>query len=111
MIQWIFFFAKKLQRKFRKEKIKLYTLIMEFSLFQNKEGIQSLECSFENGIEFIGIFFPKGFQNIFQVRKTKETSGGNILTREKDEEVKRDFRGGIQKGIQRKYLFETGFRI
>lgn len=38
-------------------------------------------------------------------------SAGNILTREKDEEVERDFRGGIQKGIQRKYLFETGFRI
>ena len=46
----------------------------------------------------------KGFQkNIFQVRKTKETSGGNILTREKDEEVNetseeefnKEFRGSI----------------
>ena len=31
--------------------------------------------------------------------------------RKKDEEVKRDFRGGIQRGIQRRYLYETGFGI
>ena len=44
-------------------------------------------------------------------RGDPENFRGDIPTRDKDEEVKRDFRGGIQRGIQRKYLDEIGLRI
>ena len=51
------------------------------------------------------------------MREWKDSRGdpdnfrGDIPTRDKDEKVRRDFRGGIQRGIQRKYLNEIGFGI